>query len=205
MRSVRLASYLVWGFALAASLSYGADPYVMSEAGVRELNDSARKLYQKGIKRLDRVNYEAALDCFLQAQDAAPEAVQIRFLTARLAAAEASKRAASEAIQLFEKARASYQSVLDLKEKGAQVRRPDARRAQDGLTSMSASIANQDTKDQERARIGKDILDQYTMEIEAVRKSKDDKTKGSEQETKKKQQAPPAAGAGSGAGARRGR
>lgn len=205
MRSVRLALYLVWVFALAACLSYGTDPYVMSEAGIRELNDSARKLYQKGQKRLDRVNYEAALDCFLQAQDAAPEAVQIRFLTARLATAEASKRAGSEAIQLFEKARASYQSVLDLKEKGAQVRRPDARRAQDGLTSMSASIANQDTKDQERARIGKDILDQYTMEIEAVRKSKDDKTKGSEQETKKKQQAPPAAGAGSGAGARRGR
>lgn len=205
MQSVRLALYLVWVFAVAACLSYGADPYVMSEPGIRELNDSARKLYEKGQKRLDRVNYEAALDCFLQAQDAAPEAVQIRFLSARLASAEASKRAGAEAIQLFEKARASYQSVLDLKEKGAQVRRPDVRRAESGVKMVSDSIANQETKDQERARIGKDILDQYTMEIEAVRKSKDDKTKGSEQETKTKQQAPPAARAGSGVGAQPGR
>jgi len=131
--------------------------------------------------------------------------VQIRFLTARLAATEASKRAGNEAIQLFEKARASYQSVLDLKEKGAQVRRPDARRAESGVKMVGDSIANQDTKDQERARIGKDILEQYTMEIETVRKPKEDKTKGSEQETKTKQQAPPAARGSSGVGAPRGR
>jgi len=130
--------------------------------------------------------------------------VQIRFLTARLAATEASKRAGNEAIQLFEKARASYQSVLDLKEKGAQVRRTDARRAESGVKMVSDSIANQDTKDQERARIGKGILDQYTMEIEAVKKPKEDKKKGSEQETKTKQQAP-ATGTSSGVGAQRGR
>lgn len=188
------------------SFSYGAErPFVLDEKAMEKMSPAATNLCRRAEKRLDRIDYMGALDFYVKAEAEDPNHVELRFIVGNLAIREAKKRTAGESLELLGKARKSFQEVVDLKTKGLPVRRAEVRRANEGLKKIDELLSTQEKRDQDRNRIGKEMVDNYTKEIEAAQPVPEEKKEKGKDKEKGKAAAgtqgagvPAAAGAGYG-------
>lgn len=264
---MRKISMMLLLLALAGlvSASWAAEDYALSDSVASQLNEEARKDYVKGLVHLNHINYFEALRSFISAQHKAPQSVELRLLTGKLAFDEAEKKmglhpvtyplyklseselasisdearklyleglnlvnlfdfegaynkyyealqrspenealsalvdkldehvtehkidmSMADSAQLFGIARASYQQIVDLRQKGERVRRTDATMAEGRIRKIDEILANMEKHNENRIKVGAAVLNAYAKDIgqdaESRAKRKEEEAKAKERE-----------------------
>ena len=120
-----------------------------------ELNAEARKAYDAAFRQLDYINYEQALEHFIEAAAHEKQRRDLRFLTAELAIFQARKRTGAEALGLLQKAATSYNEIVNMD----RATRFEKDRAFLRLEKVKSMIAGQAERDARREKILVQIIE----------------------------------------------
>jgi len=94
--------------ALLAMLPFSAlaqstrDVKLLAARDAQRLSPEAQKIYKEGVAALDRIDPVKAIDLFSKVAEMSPEAVEMQYLTARLAQLRARRAFAPESTQYYE-------------------------------------------------------------------------------------------------------
>ncbi len=133
----------------------------LDEKVVAHLPKEAKAAYDKALDALDHIQYNAAMDQMQEATKAAPDSVELRFLTVKLARYQAQMSTGVEAARYLDVAIEQAKGVLAAKDVTAR----EKGRAENELSKLDIQRKTVEERDEARRTFGLQIAKQYAKEV----------------------------------------
>lgn len=156
---------IVPGRAIAQSI---LDVKLLTPRECRQLSREARKIYDQAVKELDHVNPVRAIELFDKASAMSPDAIELHFLTARLAYLRARRQPRDEAKKYYDMALKALERIGKHKDLSPLVRR----RYETRLKQITEESKKLEVREQRRMAIGLLFRKIYAKEIYGEEKEK---------------------------------